>query len=89
MTDEDYYRYKTISSPKYRDLWKTHKNTLLEQGWSYVQLDYSSPWDELLELNMWVEQNIKGRWGCRLEAAEFIFEQPKDATWVRLNWGGK
>jgi hypothetical protein len=64
--------------------WMAHAQRLVyEDDWTFVQLNYDINTDFL---HKWMEKYVKGRWDANWDSMEFVFENGKDATWVRLYW---
>jgi hypothetical protein len=60
-------------------------NTLLceDNGWTRVVLRPMT-WEDGLEIDGWVEQNVKGKF--RTRGLVWVFERPSDASWFTIRW---
>lgn len=60
-------------------------NTLLceDSGWTKVVLRPMT-WEDGLEIDGWVEQNVKGKY--RTRGLVWVFENPSDASWFSIRW---
>lgn len=58
-------------------------NLLEEMGWHKVVLEPMT-WEQGTEVDIWVIQNVKGKYNTR--GLVWIFEHEKDANWFKLRW---
>jgi hypothetical protein len=54
-----------------------------ENPWTRVVLEPVS-WEDGLEIDQWVEQNVKGKFYTR--GLVWIFERASDANWFSIRW---
>ena len=59
------------------------RQMLIESGWQQVVLSAMS-WEESYAIDLWVEDNIKGRMWSR--GLVWLFEDDRDAMWFKLKW---
>lgn len=53
-------------------------------GWKRVVLSRFTDNKHAIDITYWVEENVKGAF--ERHGKDFIFEDPKDATWFILKW---
>jgi hypothetical protein len=59
------------------------RQMLIDLGWQQVVLSAMS-WEESYTIDLWVEDNIKGRMWSR--GLVWLFEDDRDAMWFKLKW---
>ena len=59
------------------------RQMLIDLGWQQVVLSAMS-WEESYAIDLWVEDNIKGRMWSR--GLVWLFEDDRDAMWFKLKW---
>lgn len=59
------------------------RQMLIESGWQQVVLSAMSG-EESYAIDLWVEDNIKGRMWSR--GLVWLFEDDRDAMWFKLKW---
>jgi hypothetical protein len=55
----------------------------VESGWTKIVLKPMS-WEDGLEIDGWVEKNVKGDFQTR--GLVWVFKDPKEANWFKLRW---
>ena len=56
---------------------------LIELGWTKVVL-FPMTWENGALIDLWVEQNIKGKFETM--GLVWVFEHQQDANWFKLRW---
>ena len=54
-----------------------------DDPWTRVVLKPMS-WEDGLEIDQWVEQNVKGKF--RTRGLVWVFERASDASWFTIRW---
>ena len=83
MTEEEYYQQHLDNEYERWMQWEHHKHHLLDQKWTLIVFQ---PLDDTGEIWEWLVKNIKSKWDCNHNTGEFLFENERDATFVRLKY---
>lgn len=59
------------------------RQMLIDTGWQQVILN-PMDWEQSYQIDLWVEDNIKGRIWSR--GLVWLFENDRDAMWFKLKW---